>query len=122
VKTVENLRIGTKIYVVVVLLAVVAAAIGWMGIDAIRTYDEQVGAISRASQRAVLGERVNGLILTVVMDSRGIYMSRDRAESDKYGKPIVENLRRIGQVMAEWKALLPDNQKEQFARAEANAK
>jgi methyl-accepting chemotaxis protein len=120
-KTVENLRIGTKIYVVVGLLAVVAAGIGWMGIDAMRTYDAQVGAISRASQRAVLGERVNGLILSVVMDSRGIYMARDKAESNKYGKPIIDNLRLMEKVLAEWKALLPDNQKEKFVRAEANA-
>jgi methyl-accepting chemotaxis protein len=117
----ENLRIGTKIYAVVGLLAAVAAGIGGMGIDAMRTYDAQVGVITRASQRATLGERVNGMILSVVMDSRGIYMARDRAESDKYGKPIVENLKRMQALMAQWKALLPDDQKDQFARAEANA-
>jgi methyl-accepting chemotaxis protein len=121
-KTVENLRIGTKIYTAVGLLALVALVIGWMGIDAIRTYDAQVDVITRASQRATIGERVNGAILSVVMDSRGIYMARDREESDKYGKPLIGNLRLMERLLAEWKALLPDDQKEQFARAEANAK
>jgi methyl-accepting chemotaxis protein len=121
-KTVENLRIGTKIYVVVGLLAIVAAVIGWMGIDAMRTYNAQVEVITRASQRAVLGERVNGTILSVVMDSRGIYIARDRAESEKFGKPLVDNLRLMERLMTEWKMLLPENQKEQFARAEANAR
>ena len=75
-----NLKIGPKIYAVVGLLALVAAVIGWMGIEAMRVYSAQVDVISRASTRAVLGERVNGLVLAVVMDSRGIYMSRDAAE------------------------------------------
>jgi len=117
----ENLRVGAKIYVVVALLSAVAAVVGWMGIDAMRTYDAQVEIITRASKRAVLGERVNGMILAVVMDSRGIYMARDRAEADKFGKPLIANLRRMEALMAEWKGLLPDDQKEPFARAEANA-
>jgi methyl-accepting chemotaxis protein len=117
-----NLRIGTKVYAVVGLLSLVAAAIGWMGIDAIRTYDAQVQRITRASTRAVLGERVNSAILSVVMDSRGIYMARDRAEAEKFGKPLLETLRRMEKTMAEWKALLPPDQVAEFAKAELNAK
>ena len=121
-KTFENLRIGTKISFVVGMLALVAATIGWMGIDAMRTYDARVDEITRASQRAVLGERVNGLILSVVMDSRGIYMSRDRAEAERYGKPLLAYLQQMQKLLGEWKMLLPPEQQDGFARAETNAR
>jgi methyl-accepting chemotaxis protein len=116
-----NFRIGTKIFSIVVMLSLVAAAIAAMGIDAMRTYDAQVEQITRASQRAVVGERVNGAILSVVMDSRGIYMSRDAEEVRKYGRPLLENLSRMERLLAEWSALLPDDQKEKFAQAKADA-
>jgi len=122
VKAFENLRIGTKISAVVGMLALVAAVIGWIGVDAMRTYDAKVDEITRASQRAVLGERVNGLVLSVVMDSRGIYMSRDRAEAEKYGKPLLAYLQQMQKLLGEWKVLVPPSQQEPFARAEANAR
>ncbi|MBV8534063.1 MAG: HAMP domain-containing protein [Alphaproteobacteria bacterium] len=114
-----NLKIGPKIYAVVGLLALVAAVIGWMGIEAMRVYSAQVDVISRASTRAVLGERVNGLVLAVVMDSRGIYMSRDAAEVKKFGDPLLKNLQVLEKTLAEWKPLVPESQKEDFARLEA---
>src|SRR5882724_10344722 len=77
-------KIGPKVYLVVGLLAVVAAAIGALGVDAMRTYNEKFRLIDRASNREILGERVNGLIYAVVMDSRGIYMSETLPESEKY--------------------------------------
>ncbi len=117
-----NFKIGTKIYAVVGLLSVVAAIIGWMGIDAMRTYDAKVQIITRASQRAVLGERVNSLILAVVMDSRGIYMSRDRGEAEKFGKPLLANLQKMEKTLAVWKTLLPESQVAAFADAERDAK
>ncbi|HEX9461788.1 MAG TPA: methyl-accepting chemotaxis protein [Alphaproteobacteria bacterium] len=117
-----NLRTGTKIYAVVGLLSLVAAVIGWMGIDAIRTYDSQVQTITQASKRAVLGERVNSAILSVVMDSRGIYMARDRAEAEKFGKPLLEILRGMEKTLVEWRALLPQDQVAAFDKAERNAR
>lgn len=68
-------KLGPKIYLVVALLALLTALIGVLGIDAMHTYNDKVYAIDRASARAIVGERVNGLIYAVVMDSRGIYMS-----------------------------------------------
>jgi methyl-accepting chemotaxis protein len=121
VKALRNLKIGPKIYLVVGLLSLVAAVTGWLGIDAMRTYNAQVDVISRASTRAVLGERVNGLVLAVVMDSRGIYMSRDAAEVKKFGTPLLKNLQVLEKTVADWKPLVPESQKEDFARLEARA-
>ncbi len=94
--------LGPKIYLVVVLLAVVASAISFVGIDAMQTYNRRVHQIQHYTHSTVVGEEVNGLILAVVMDSRGIYMARDHAEAEKYAPLIVKNLAVMKQKMAEW--------------------
>jgi methyl-accepting chemotaxis protein len=80
---------------VVGFLAAVAAGIGLLGADAMRTYNDKVQEIDRASGRAIFGEQVNGLIYAVVMDSRGIYMSSTTAESEKFAPLLLANLTRI---------------------------
>ncbi|HYD66401.1 methyl-accepting chemotaxis protein [Azospirillum sp.] len=112
---VGNMRIGTKVYAVVGLLAVVAMVIAGIALTTIRTLGNSVDDIQRASERAVLGEQVNGLILAVVMDSRGIYMSRDRQESEKFAKPLLENLRVLEQRMGDWQRLMPDARRGELA-------
>src|ERR1700761_9420693 len=99
-------KIGPKLYLLVILLAGVAAAIGYLGVDAMRKYNDQVRLIDRASSREIIGERVNGLIYAVVMDSRGIYMSATTAESEKYAPPVLANLDRISELMKQLTALI----------------
>ncbi|MBV8538721.1 MAG: methyl-accepting chemotaxis protein, partial [Alphaproteobacteria bacterium] len=117
-----NLRIGTKIYAVIGLLALVAVAMGWTGIDAMRTYEAKVEQMGQASTRAVLGERANGLVLAVVMDSRGVYMARDANEVEKFGGPLLANLARLDTTLAEWKALMPEARRDSFRAAEEHAR
>jgi len=69
--------LGPKIYLVVILLALVAASISYVGIDAMRTYNRRVHQMQHYTHFTVVGEQINGLILSVVMDSRGVYMARD---------------------------------------------
>jgi diguanylate cyclase (GGDEF)-like protein/PAS domain S-box-containing protein len=92
---------------VVVLLACSSATIAWLGFDAIRTCGDLVAQIDNASNRAVLGEQLNGLVVNVVMDSRGIYMSRDRAEMEKFAPSLLGNVALLEQKAARWQALLP---------------
>ncbi len=84
-KKLAALRIGTKIYAIVALLSLVALTIGGVGLRAMATYNLQAEQIRNASQRALLAEEINALIFSVVMDSRGVYMSRDKAEAEKFG-------------------------------------
>jgi hypothetical protein len=62
--------------------------------------------MQRASERAVIGEQVNGLINAVVMDSRGVYMAKDPAEVERFGKPLLVNLARIQERMSRWSTLV----------------
>src|SRR5690349_20541546 len=94
--------IAAKIMLVVGLLGCAASAIGWLGIDAMRTYSEQVARINNASARAVVAERVNGLVTAVVMDSRGVYMARDRDEVERFGAPLETGLAALTAELATW--------------------
>jgi methyl-accepting chemotaxis protein len=112
-----QLRLGTKIYVAIAILVMVALFVGVMGITTLRAYKQVVDEMARVSGSAVLGERVNGLILAVVMDSRGIYMAQSPAESEKYAVPLLQNLDRLRTVLADWQERVPAARRDHFSQA-----
>ncbi|PWC56051.1 methyl-accepting chemotaxis protein [Azospirillum sp. TSO22-1] len=103
----KDLPISRKFGMVVTALALIAVAIATLGVQAMRTYDGYVDEITNASARAMDGERMNGLVLAVVMDSRGIYMARDGKEAEKYAPPLLKNLAGMDRLMKEWSAITP---------------
>lgn len=117
----QNARISTKISTIVVVMSLISIGIALIGGYSMSVFNQATQAIKASSARAVLGERVNGLVYAVVMDSRGVYMARDAAETEKFGKPLLENLSKIGDLLVKWEALLPDEQKKDFADMNANA-
>ena len=70
-----NGSVAVRLFAVMGLLSLTAAVAGGIVIHASQVYSETVILMQRASERAVIGEQVNGLINAVVMDSRGIYMA-----------------------------------------------
>ncbi len=117
-----NFHIGTKIYSVVGLLSVVSICIAGLALSAMATYNRQVAEMQNASQRAFIGEQINTMIYAVVMDSRGVYMARDRAEAEKFGNPLIKNLRVIEKLMQAWQELLPEARKHETDKAWDNVK
>jgi methyl-accepting chemotaxis protein len=115
-----KLRIGTKIYAVVGLLSVVSVVIAILALLALTNYNSRVAEMQNASQRSFIGEQINALIYAVVMDSRGIYMARDAAEAEKFGKPMLKNLHEIKTLITAWRELLPQQRKNETDRAAAN--
>ncbi len=116
-----RMGLGPKIYLVVILLALVAASISYVGIDAMRTYNRRVHQMQHYTHATVVGEEVNGLILSVVMDSRGVYMARDHAEAEKYAPLILKNLATMKQKMAEWTDYAEKEDTDKMDRANARA-
>lgn len=111
--------IATRVYIAVAILGAVAFAVGLRGITTLQTYKRVVDEMEQVSRSAVLGERVNGLILAVVMDSRGIYMAQSPAESEKFARPMLNNLERLRAVLADWQAQTPPAHRAHFAEARA---
>jgi methyl-accepting chemotaxis protein len=112
-------RVAPRIVLVVVLLSLVAAVLGYVAISGFEGYNRRVQEIDRASARAIIGERINGLIYQVVMDSRGIYMSADRQESEKFAPLVLQGLGRIHDQLEQWLALSEPNQAAIMDRARA---
>lgn len=115
-----NFRIGTKIYTVVGLLSVVSIIIAVLALLALTNYNLRVGEMQNASQRSFIGEQINSMIYAVVMDSRGVYMARDAAEAEKFGKPLLKNLHEVKELIAAWRELLPQMRENETDKASAN--
>src|SRR3954470_6120068 len=47
-------------------------------------------------------ERLNGLVFAAVMDSRGVYMSEDKAALERYAKGVEGFLDRMRTVLRDW--------------------
>ncbi len=113
----RSLGIQTKILSVVAILAAVALLAVGLGAYAVQSYHDQVAAMTRASERALLVEQMDKLVTTVVMESRGIYMSTDKNDSEKFAVPLLKSLTTLKQTTTEWLALAPVIEREGFEEA-----
>ncbi len=107
--------IAARLAGVIALLACAAAVTALAGLHATQVYGERVATLRTAAERAVLGERINGLINAVVMDSRGVYMAVDAKQVERFGRPLLANLANFERDMAAWQALLPPGRREELA-------
>jgi len=117
----RSIKLGPKVCSVVVLLTLVAALISYAAIEIMQIYNRRVHQMQHVTHAAIVGEQVNALILAVVMDSRGIYMARDRDESEKYAPLVLKNLEVLKQKMAEWTQFTEPEDTELMRRANARA-
>ena len=117
----KRIGLGPKIYSVVILLSLVATSISYVGVNAMQTYNRRVHQLQHYAHAAIVGEQVNGLILAVVMDSRGVYMARDHAEAEKFAPLILKNLAIMKQKMAEWTDFAEPEDMDKMDRANARA-
>ncbi|WP_162306010.1 methyl-accepting chemotaxis protein [Oleisolibacter albus] len=114
---VSKLKITGKIYAVVALLALVAVVVGVVSAIQLRAFNTEVAIIQNAAERARIGEQVNTLIMAVVMDSRGVYMAKEKADAEKFGKPLLANLDKLDELMARWKQMTPASEQDDMKAA-----
>ena len=116
-----RISISAKVYSVVAILGLVAAVVGGVGFFGMQTYDERVDSIQNWSERALLSERINGVIYRVVMESRGVYAADAIADATPYAKNIFSATRDLEKFMGELEALLPPQDKIEFRDAQQAA-
>ncbi len=112
-----SLGIQAKIVAVVAVLATVALLATGLGVFGVMSYHDEVAAMARASERALLGEQMDKLVTAAVMDSRGIYMSADRKEAEKFAVPLLKSLETLKQKKTEWLARASARDRERFDEA-----
>ena len=113
-----RIDLGTKIYLVAGFLIAIALLIGLSGLYDLRAYEHTTEGMANASERAVLAERMNGLVFAAVMDSRGIYMSATHEEAEKYAGPLLKSLDNLKATLRQWREATPAAQQGLFRPAE----
>jgi methyl-accepting chemotaxis protein len=96
-----------KFYAVLTLLAAVAVLAAALCINSMGAYHARVQEIARVSERALLGEQLDKLVIATVMESRGIYMARDRAEAENFIPPLLQDLADLRRTTGRWMGLFP---------------
>ncbi|HVJ41014.1 MAG TPA: HAMP domain-containing methyl-accepting chemotaxis protein [Dongiaceae bacterium] len=116
-----NLKIGTKILLVTCILIATAGIIGLVALETLFRSEDLVQKMEDTANRSIYGERVSAMIYAVVMDSRGVYMSKDTDAAGKFAPGILKNLDKLQKDMASWHDLIGPEDVEVFNKAQADA-
>ena len=88
----QNLSIAKKIYLLMMLLLALMLLVGGVSLYTFSEYDKKVDNMTNASMRALIAERLNANIYSIVADSRGVYMSATSPDAKKYSDAINSGL------------------------------
>src|ERR1700760_336758 len=111
----SRLSLAARLYSIFALFALLTAAITILSDFNSRRGAELIHSIETANMAALNVERVNSLVYSVVMESRGVYMSTDPAVVKKYGEGLLKFNDNILNVVKKWEAIVQADDAEQFA-------
>jgi methyl-accepting chemotaxis protein len=106
--------ISNQISAAVLLLALSAVLAIYLGVDSLDRYARMTDSMQSASQRVAIAERMNALVNGVVMESRGIYMSRDAKEIENFALPLLQGLNEMRLLLEDWRPLIEDDDRQAF--------
>lgn len=84
--------IAARVYALVGFLALLAVGGGLLAYSALRDYGQDVANVGRLQERAYLAQRIDAGVYAVVMESRGLYMAKNRAESERFAAGLRRHL------------------------------
>src|SRR3954470_18921570 len=93
----DTLTVAEKVYSIAGFLAIVTTFLLVMSIQTVRLQTTYRHMHATSAEAAINVGRINTLIYAIVMESRGIYMSADRASA----KPFADGLLRRNRELAE---------------------
>jgi len=111
----SKLSLAAKLYAIFGLFAVLIAAITALSDYNSRRSAELMDAVETASRAALNVQRVNSLVYAIVMESRGVYMSTDKAGAGKFGEGLLKFNEQLLAVVANWEQLVQADDSAQFA-------
>ncbi len=76
-----------------------------IGAHALSRYAAMTSEMEAVTQRTVLAGRMDGLVNAIVMESRGIYMSADAQDAERFALPLLADLAQMKRLVGEWRAL-----------------
>jgi PAS domain S-box-containing protein len=114
-KELRKLSIADRIYAIVAALAILTTLLLAMSVQSVRLQTAHRNQLATSAKAALYVERVNGLVYSIVMESRGIYMSPDPAKVKLYGDSVLRRNGELSKVMSEWQSTVDQDDAVQFA-------
>jgi PAS domain S-box-containing protein len=114
VRWINDLSFAEKLYTVVALLVVVMILLLVMAIQSVRLQSSYRNLEASSFRAATDIGRVNALIYAVVMDSRGIYMSTDRAKVREFADSLLKRNHELSIAALELEHTVGNSDPEQF--------
>ncbi|MDF2811723.1 MAG: methyl-accepting chemotaxis protein [Microvirga sp.] len=116
------MRIRTKLFSLIGALSFIAVTISAVGINSIIVFDHAVDMTADTSKQALYSEHMNRLVTAVVMESRGIYAAKDKAEAEQYAKPARVAIAGINGLIQKWSPLITAEDRAIFDKLVKDAK
>jgi methyl-accepting chemotaxis protein len=98
-------KISTQIFGAFAVFALAALVAVGIGGHALSRYAAMTSEMEAVTRRTVLAERMDGLVNAIVMESRGIYMSADTQDAERFALPLLADLAQMKRLAGEWRAL-----------------
>ena len=99
------MKIKTRLFSIVGGLTAASLIVGAVAAYGFQRYQAAVEENERNARITQLAERANALVYAVVMESRGIYMSTDKAVLERFAANQDRELGRFRTVITEWAGL-----------------
>ena len=112
-----------KILAMLAIVAVGAVASAGLSLFALSRSGDLTDRSSRQGDIALVTERINAQVLGVVMDARGIYMSKTTQEAEPFAKGMEARFPQLRKLSADLNGLVPASEREragQIAKAIAD--
>ena len=107
----HSVRISTKLLLASAILGIALLFVALTGAHTLQSLMAATRNMENNTHRALLAKRVDALVLAVVMDSRGIYMSRTSTEAEKFAAPLLVNLGMLEDKVQAWEKLVPPDRR-----------
>jgi methyl-accepting chemotaxis protein len=113
--------IGVRLFGLFALLGAGTIAVALSASLILSAYERGVHSATNAADSARMAERIDGHVLSVVMDSRGLYLARNQAEARRFSQALLDRLERMKRDIAAWRHLIPETEVAAFTRLQSSA-
>ncbi len=110
----NNVKIGIRVAIVLLIAALGLGAVGFLGVRDIMIYDDKVEDLTQTARRALYAEKLNGLVNGVVMESRGIYMAKDTEAAKPFARNLLANLAEMEKVIPQYEKTIAADRLQAF--------
>jgi PAS domain S-box-containing protein len=111
----DTLSVAEKVYSIAGFLAIVTTFLLVMSVQTVRLQTTYRHMHATSAEAAINVGRINALIYAIVMESRGIYMSSDRASMKQFADGLLRRNRELAEAVKSMEWTVSDDDAELFS-------